>query len=332
MRTWRVRKHGEPREALEFVEVPEPKPGPGMLRVRVAASALGLPDLLMCRGSYPLTPELPFTPGQELAGVVEEAGEGCEARPGERVMGVTGFTAGHGGFAEQALAGGRFGLPVPESMSDPEAAAFVIPYHTAYWGLVRRGQLRAGETLLVLGAAGGTGSAALQLGRALGARTIATAGGPDKAAFCRELGADVVIDYRGQDIAEAVRDATEGRGADVVYDPVGGDAFVAAANCIAAEGRILAVGFASGRWAKPSVPHLAAHNYSIVGVIPGGDRAFKLAAQEELLCYYGNGEIRVPVHRVLPFESLPEGLEELARGRVMGKSVLSVSGEEGSPN
>ncbi len=325
MRAWQVREHGEPRDSLRLVDVSEPRPGPHMLRLRVAASALGLPDLLMCRGSYPLTPALPFTPGQELVGTVVEAGDGSETRVGERVMAVSGFTLGHGGFAEQALAGDGFALPVPDAMSDAEAAAFLIPFHTAYIGLVRRAKLEPGETLLVLGAAGGTGSAALQLGRAMGARVFATAGGAEKADFCRKLGAELVIDYQREDIAEAVRAATGGLGADVVYDPVGGDAFVAAAKCIAHEGRILAVGFASGHWAKPSTPHLAARNYSVLGVMPSGyDRAFKRGAHDTLITRYASGELLVPIYRVLAFDELPEGLEDLAHGRVMGKAVLSV--------
>ena len=325
MRAWQVRKHGEPKDALQLVELAEPVPGPRLLRVRVAASGLGLPDLLMCRGSYALTPPLPFTPGQELVGVVSAAGEGAQTRVGERVMAVSGFMLAHGGFAQQALALDDFALPVPDSMPDPEAAGFLIPYHTAYVGLVRRAQLRAGETLLVLGAAGGSGSAALQLGRALGARVLATAGGSEKMEFCRRLGAEVVIDYRTQDIAEKVREATAGRGADVIYDPVGGKAFTAATECIAHEGRLLAVGFASGDWARPSTAHLVTHNYSVMGVMPGGyEPAFRREAHAALLDHQRRGEIAVPIHRVVPFDALPEGLEDLARGRVRGKIVLAV--------
>ncbi len=324
MRAWQVQKHGEPRDALALVETPVPEPGPGLLRVRVSASALGLPDLLMCRGAYALTPALPFTPGQELVGVVSAAGEGARLAVGERVMAVSAFFRGHGGFAEEALALDEFAFPAPKAMGDAEAAGFLIPYHTAYAGLVRRAALETGETLLVLGGAGGTGSAALQLGRALGARVLATAAGPEKAAFCRDLGAQLVIDYRREDIAEAVRQATEGRGADVIYDPVGGDAFDAATRCIAHEGRILAVGFASGHWGRPSLAHAAMRNYSIVGVMPGGyDLASKRRVQEALVAYHRRGEIRVPVHRTLPFDALPEGLDELGRGRVLGKAVLA---------
>jgi NADPH2:quinone reductase len=279
----------------------------------------------MCRGSYPLTPELPFTPGQELAGVVTEVGEGAEAEPGERVMAVSGFLLRHGGFAEEALALDDFAFPVPDGMSDAEAAAFPIAFHTAYVGLVRRGGLRAGETLLVLGGAGGTGSAAIQLGRALGARVLATARGGEKAAFCRALGAERVIDPREEDLAKAVRDATGGRGAEVIYDPVGGEVFEAATRAIAHEGRLLVVGFASGRWGQVSPPHVATNNYSVVGVIPSGyDRVFRLGTQEALLAHHRAGRLRVPVQRVFAFEALPEALEALAAGRALGKLVLSV--------
>jgi NADPH2:quinone reductase len=327
MRAWQVRDRGEPHDALVLADVEPPAPGPGLLRVRVAASALGLPDVFMCRGSYPLTPPRPFTPGQELSGVVVEAGEGSQLRVGERVMAVSGFFLGRGGFAEEALALDDFAFPVPEAMNDLEAAAFPIPFHTAWIGLVRRAALREGETLLVLGGAGGTGSAAIQLGRALGARVIATVGAPEKVAFCEALGADVVVDRSEADIADAVREASDGRGADVVYDPVGGEGFDAATGCIAHEGRLLVVGFASGRWGTPSAPHLVTHNYSVLGVMPSGyDRTFKQRAQQALMELYGRGALRVPVGRVVPFGALPEGLEALARGEVLGKAVLDIGG------
>jgi NADPH2:quinone reductase len=323
MRAWQVVKFGEPQEALRRVEAELPEPPPGLLRVRVSACALGLPDLLMCRGSYALTPELPFTPGQELVGKVTAVGEGARFRVGDRIMAVSAFFLKRGGFAREALALDDFAFPAPDDMEDAEAAGFVIPYHTAYVGLVRRAALQAGETLLVLGGAGGTGSAAIQLGRALGAKVVATAGGVDKAAFCRELGADRVIDYRSDDLAGVVRDATGGRGADVVYDTVGGDIFQAATQCIAHEGRLLVVGFASGGWGRPSAAHMATHNYSVMGVIPSGyDNDFRDRAQQELLEQRRRGAIRAVVDRVFPFESLPEGLEQLAAGRVRGKLVL----------
>jgi NADPH2:quinone reductase len=326
MRAWQVVRHGAPSEALELAEqVPPPTPGPGFLRVRVAAAALGLPDVFMCRGSYALTPKLPFTPGQELAGVVTAAGPGCRARAGERVMAVSGFFLGHGSFAEEALALDDFCFAVPDWLADADAAALLIPFHTAWVGLVRRGQLRAGETLLVLGASGGTGSAAVQMGRALGARVLATAGGPAKAEFCRSLGADVVIDHRTEDIAARVREVTGGRGADVIYDPVGGEAFEAATRAIAHEGRLLLVGFASGRWGTPNPAHVVTNNYSVVGVIPSGyDRAFKQEAQDWLLPRFQSGALRVPIASRHAFAALPEALAALERSEVAGRSVVSV--------
>ena len=323
MRAWQVIGAGEPRVALALGEVALGPPPPGMLRVRVEACGIGLPDLFMCRGSYALTPKHPFTPGQELAGVVVEAGQGASARVGERVMAVSAFFLGHGGFAEEAWALDEFCFPVPEDMSVEEAAAFLIPYHTAWVGLVQRGRLCAADTLLVLGGAGGTGSAAIQLGRALGARVIATARGADRQAFCRELGAEVAIDPGG-DLADAVRNATEGRGADVVYDTVGGDAFEAATRAIAHEGRILLIGFASGRWGRVDPAHMVTRNYSVVGVIPSGyGRDVKRRAQDELLAHRARGMLRAPLEEIR-FDELPDALARLGRREVLGKLVLAV--------
>lgn len=322
MQAWLVNGTGAPSAVLERVERPAPEVGPGLLRARVHAAGCGLPDVLMCRGSYPLTPPRPFTPGQEIAGEVLEVGPGGESRVGERIMGVTAFPTGFGGFADEALVYDHFALPIPTDMSDEQAAAFSIPYHTAWVGLVRRAALAPKETLLVLGASGGTGSAAVQLGRALGARVIATAGGPDKLAFCRSLGADEVIDHRCEDVAERVRELTGGTGAEVIYDPVGGDAYEAARRCIASEGRLCVVGFASGDWGRPSAAHMATQNYSVVGVMPSGyDRAFRLDAHARMTELFARGELRPPVE-VRPTAELPQVLEALAARQVRGKRVV----------
>jgi NADPH2:quinone reductase len=326
MRAWQVQRFGEPSEALVLTEVDSPAPARGQLRVRVRAAGLGLPDALMCRGSYPLTPELAFTPGQEMVGEVVATGEETTTGVGERVMAVAGFHFRRGSLAEECLALDDFALPVPDEMSDAEAAGFVIAFHTAWLGLVRRGTLRAGETLLVLGAAGGTGSAALQLGRSLGARVLAVAGGEEKVAFCRALGADDVIDHRSEEIASGVRRATGGRGADVVFDPVGGDAFEAASRCMAPEGRILLIGFASGRWGAPSAPRIVTGNYSIVGVLPSFEgREARFAAHADLLARWRRREIRVPVHRVFAFDEAPRAVAEVAAGRAMGRVVVGIT-------
>jgi len=324
VRAWQVSRHGEPADALEQVDVEPPPPGPGELRVRVAAAGLGLPDVMMCRGSYPMTPPLVFTPGQEAVGVVTAVGEGCEARVGERVMGVSVFYRGYGAFAAEALLVDGFSFPAPDALASSQAAAFVIAGHTAHLALVRRGALRAGETLLVLGGAGGTGSAAIQLGRALGASVVVTARGSERADFCRELGAHDVVDRSRDDVAESVRALTGGRGADVVFDPVGGDAFESATRCVAREGRILAVGFASGSDARASTRHLMTQSYSVVGVMVGGyERAFALDVHRDLVDRHARGELRIPVERTVPWSELPEALGRVAAAEVRGRLVLA---------
>ena len=275
MRAWQTVRAGTPREALALRgDAPVPAPREGTVLVDVAAAGIGLPDALMCEARYALTPPLPFTQGQEVAGRIAALGPGAEGlRVGERVMAVTSFFTGHGSFAERCLGLADFCLPVPDDMSDAEAACFLIPLHTAYIGLVQRARLAKGETLLVLGASGGTGSAAVQVGRALGARVIAAAGGPEKARYCAEQGAHDVVDHRAEDVAKVVQALTGGRGADVVYDPVGGDAFRAATRCIAHEGRLLAVGAPEivrraecGDFAQPGLQRIAESDLGIEGV------------------------------------------------------------------
>jgi NADPH2:quinone reductase len=326
MRAWQVHDHGDPAHALRLVETSAPEPGPRLLRVRVGAAAVGLPDVLMARGTYPLTPPSPFVPGQEVAGVVVAAGDATETEVGTRVMGVTGFRDGAGGLADEALVLDDFAVPVPGSMTDADAAGFLIPYHTAHLGLVRRGALVRGETLVVLGAAGGTGSAAIALGRALGATVVAVAGGDAKGAFCRRLGAEHTIDHLSVDVVGAVRELTGGRGADVVYDPVGGEMFDLACRFVASEGRVLTVGFAGGAWGTVSAADVTVRNYSVVGVFAGAyDRAFRAGVQRALLELWDAGALGSIVTRTVPFDEAPALLEELASRQVMGKAVVTVA-------
>ncbi|MBW2270901.1 MAG: NADPH:quinone oxidoreductase family protein [Deltaproteobacteria bacterium] len=328
MRAWQTTKSGRPGDVLSLNEdAPSPQPLPGTVHLEVIAAGIGLPDAFMCQGSYALTPPtFPFTQGQEVVGRVVGWGEGVENRKvGDRVMAVTSFFTGHGSFAEQCLGLDDFCLPVPDGMSDAECAGFLIPFHTGYIALVARGKVEAGETLLVIGGAGGTGQAAIQIGKALGARVIATAGGPERAEFCRSLGADHVIDHRTEDIAAGVKAVTDGRGADAIYDPVGGEAFASAMQCIAPEGRILAVGFASGSWGQVDTAHLVYNGYSVVGVIPTHyDRAFRERAQECLLGWWREGKLRPRIDDLIPFEALPDALERLVAGGVNGKLALAV--------
>ena len=335
MRAWQTVKTGRPLDALQLNEnANAPESTPETVHLQVTAAGIGLPDAFMCQGSYALTPSsFPFTQGQEVVGRIIGWAEGVENRQvGDRVMAVTSFFTGHGGFAEQCLGLDGFCLPVPDDMTDAEAAGFLIPFHTAYIALVTRGKLEAGETLLVIGGAGGTGQAAVQVGKALGARVIATAGGPAKADYCRELGADHVVDYRAEDIAEGVKAATDGRGADAIYDPVGGEAFASATRCVAHEGRILAIGFASGSWGHTDTAHLVYNNYSVVGVIPSQyDRAFKEHAQAQLLEWRSEGKLRPRVDELVPFGALPDALERLVNGKVKGKLALAVDPSASGP-
>jgi NADPH2:quinone reductase len=327
MRAWQVQQHGDPIDALKQVDIPDLEPGPGEVRLRVRAAALGMPDAFMCRSTYALTPPLPFTPGQEVCGTIDAVGEGVELRDGvelgSRVMGVTLFTDGRGGFAEQTMLLANNLYPVPDDMSDVDAAAFRIGYSTGWIGLVRRAALQPGEDLLVLGAAGGSGAAAVQLGKALDARVLAVVAGDEKAEFVRGLGADVVIDRLTTDVPSAVLDATDGRGAAVVYDPVGGDAAAGALRCIANEGRLLVVGFASGRWVDVNIRHVVTRNYSIVGVYAGGyTREQNLDDHLAMLDLVDAGRLTSDVVRTAPFDELPAALDEVLRGEVIGKTVL----------
>jgi NADPH2:quinone reductase len=326
MRAWQIQRHGEPAAAMECVECEVPEPGPGEVRVKIEAAALGLPDVFMCRGTYAFRPELPFTPGQEVSGTVSAVGEGASFALGDRVMGVTAFFRGFGGLAEYALALDASLYPWPDVLDSVEAAAFVIPYHTAYLGLETRGRLSPGETLLVLGAAGGSGSAAVSLGHALGARVIAAVGGSKKAELCRALGADLVIDHQQVNLADAVREATDGRGADVIFDPVGGPAFDQALDCIANEGRLLGVGYASGEWRDASTRLLVAKNASVVGVFVGAyQKPFLSDVHEALIAHAEAGRIRSLVSREVGFDEVADALGELAERRASGKVVVCVA-------
>jgi NADPH2:quinone reductase len=326
MKAWQITRAGRPDDVLEIADREIPEPVAGELRVDVRAAAIGLPDLFMCQGSYEFKPPLPFTPGQEVAGVVNDASQAKGFEPGQRVMGVTAFYRGHGGFAEQALLVADSSWPIPDGMSDADAAGFGIPFRTAWLALAARAGLHAGETLLVHGAAGGTGYAAVQLGRALGARVVAVAAGEEKCGFCRENGADEVIDRRSQDFVEVVRDLTGGRGADVVFDPVGGETFLRSLDCIAPGGRLIPIGFASGAWADAPTARLVRQNVSVVGVVAvATSQEIADEMQERLMELYAQGSIRPCTRQTFGFEDLPRALAELESGRVRGKQVVIVS-------
>ena len=329
MKAWQVTRHGDPVDVLKLAEVPIPTLTDGQLLVRVLAAAANFPDVLMCQGTYQVRPPLPFTPGVELCGEVVEAG-GDEFAAGDRVIG--GVVLPSGGFAEYALMPAGSVMPAPAALDDAEAAPFHITYQTGWFGLHQRAHLQPGETLLVHAAAGGVGSGAVQLGKAAGARVIGVVGGPEKAAVARELGADVVVDRHSEDFVAVVKDVTDGRGADVVYDSVGGDAFRRSTKCIAFEGRIVIVGFAGGSIPAPGLNHALVKNYSILGLHWGLykqlDPGSVWAAHEALVKLADEGGLRPLISERIPVKQAVEGLTALGGGATTGRVVV-VPGLEG---
>jgi len=329
VRAWQVDAHGEPRDVLSLVTVPEPVPGDGRLLVRVRATALNFPDVLLCRGTYQIRPPLPFTPGIELCGEVVAAGPGEDGvaggvAVGDRVVGIPALP--HGALAEYALMDATEAFLAPDALDDVAAAGLHIAYQTGWFALHRRAALQPGETLLVHAAAGGVGSAAVQLGSAAGATVIAVVGGPDKAQVATELGADAVIDRHAQDFVGAVKELTGGRGADVVFDPVGGDAFTGSTKCIAFEGRIVVVGFAGGTIPAPALSHALIKNYAILGLHWGLYQRHDPAAVRDVHQRLGelaaSGVVKPLVGGRLALTDAVDGLARLAAGQTVGRLVV----------
>lgn len=325
VRAWQAAAHGEPRDVLELVAAPEPQPGAGQLLVRVRATALNFPDVLLCRGTYQVRPPLPFTPGVELCGEVVAFGRGVTGvSAGDRVIGVPALP--HGSLADLAVMDAVDAFGAPPGLDDAAAAALHIAYQTGWFALHRRARLQPGETLLVQAGAGGVGSAAIQLGKAAGARVIAVVGGPAKATVAAELGADVVIDRTEQDFVAVVKGLTGGRGADVVFDPVGGDAYTGSTRCVAFEGRIVVVGFAGGTIPEPALGHVLIKNYSILGLHWGLYKRHDLdairAVHEQLARLVAAGTIAPLIGDRLPLDAAAEGLTRLAAGDSVGRLVV----------
>jgi NADPH2:quinone reductase len=312
----------EPKD-LVLDEVPKPEPGPGEVVIQVRTAALNFPDVLMIGGKYQVKPPLPFSPGFEVAGIVEAAADGVSFKPGQRVL----SQLGSGGFAEYANAAVSAVQPIPDVMTDEEAAAFPLVYQTSYFGLALRGNLRQGETVLVHSAAGGVGLAAVQLARALGAgKIIGTVGSEEKMAIVREQGADVVVNYRTQDFVDVVKRETGGRGADLIYDPVGGEVGERSTKCIAFEGRILIVGFTSGGFSNFASNHILIKNYSVVGLHWGLYREqnpAKIAqAWDALWKLYAEGKIKPVIGARYPMKDVAAAMEFLRSRSAVGKIVL----------
>ncbi|MFE5034907.1 NADPH:quinone oxidoreductase family protein [Streptomyces sp. NPDC056683] len=319
MQAWQVHENGEPSEVMRLQEVERPTPGDGQVLLRVRAANINFPDVLMCRGHYQVRPPLPFTPGVEICG---------ESEDGRRVIANPALP--YGGFAEYAVADAAALLPAPEALDDAEAAALHIGYQTGWFGLHRRAALQAGETLLVHAAAGGVGSAAVQLGKAAGARVIGVVGGADKAAVAREQGCDVVVDRRAEDVVAAVKEATGGRGADVIYDPVGGDAYTQSTKVVAFEGRIVVVGFASGTIPSPALNHALVKNYSIQGLHWGlyatKNPGLILDCHRQLTELAAKGAIKPLVSERVPLSEAAAAVQRVGDGVTTGRVTVVPNG------
>lgn len=322
MQAWRVHEPGPFRQALRLETLPLPSAIPGSVVIRTGAAGVNFPDILVIEGLYQERPELPFTAGFESAGEVVESAS-PEIAVGSRVV----CQGSSGAFAEYRSVPAGQAAPVPDSMTLPQAAAFLVTFQTAYFALTHRAGLRAGETLLVHGAAGGVGSAAVQLGKALGATVLATAGGPEKVKVCKELGADHVIDHQREDFVARTRQLTENRGADVIFDPVGGDVFDSSLRALAWEGRLLVIGFADGRIPQVAANRILLKNISVVGLFWTTywrrDPARVRQAHEHLVELFEAGKIRPLIGARFPLRELPDALELIASRRAWGKVVLT---------
>jgi NADPH2:quinone reductase len=340
---WVATAHGDPTKVLKRQNVEVRAPVEGEIRVKVSTFCVNFNDTDIVRGRWSTVPlEPPFTPGMEAMGVVESAGPGSEHLVGRRIVGIP--VGAHGGFAEFAVVDATSAMLIPSWMNDAEGAAVHYPFHLGWFGLVDRARLQPGETLLVHAGAGGVGSAVIQLAKSMGATVIATAGGPDKVDFCRELGADVAIDYRRGGFAEAVAEATYGAGVDVAFDTVGGSVTTETFRCMGMNGRHLLVGYAEDitNDGAPLSPAPAIYgNFSLMGVclaysvdplatrltiglnLPS--RAEGLVAHRRILDLLRAGTVRTVVTSEIPFEEVPAAMERQERRETMGRTVVRVS-------
>lgn len=327
MMAWRVHRAGPPSGVMTLDDVDVPAPGPDQVLVRVHATALNFPDVLLAAGQYQVRPDPPFTAGMEMCGTVVAAGGAAgEHLTGRRVVGMAALP--HGSLAQYALAPVGTVFDAPQSLDDAGAASLYIAYQTGWFGLHRRAALRRGETLLVHAAAGGVGSAAVQLGKAAGARVVGVVGSAAKADIARELGADVVVDRSSGDLVPLLKEAIGPGGADVVYDPVGGDSFTASTKVIAFEGRIVVVGFTSGTVPQAATNHALVKNYGVLGLRWGmyQEKAPELVRQahDEISALADAGAVRPLVSQRLSLDDAVAGLEQLAAGRTTGRVVVEV--------
>jgi NADPH:quinone reductase len=311
-------------DALTWREAPTPEPKAGEVRIAIKAASLNFPDVLIVQNKYQMKPELPFVPGSEYAGVIEAVGEGVtHLRVGQRVA----CLSGTGGFGTHTLAPAKLCIPLPDGIGFTDAAAFIMIYATSHHALVDRAQLKAGETVLILGAAGGVGTAAIQIAKAVGAKVIAAASTDEKCALCTKIGADATLNYSSTDLRDGIKTLTEGKGPDVIYDPVGGKFAEPAFRSIAWRGRYLVVGFAS----DPQIPNLPMNlpllkGASLVGVFWGAfaqrEPKANAAMMGELVQWYAQGKIKPVVDAEMPMAELKSAYQRMGERKVQGKLVL----------
>ncbi len=310
-------------DSLTWKNLPMPVPGPGQVLIEIKAASLNFPDSLIVQNKYQIKPPLPFVPGSEYAGTVQAVGEGVtRLHVGQSVA----CLSGTGGFGTHTVAPAALCMTLPSGFSFEDAAAFIMTYATSHHALLDRAQLKAGETVLVLGAAGGVGTAAIQIAKACGARVIAAASTDDKCALCRQLGADATVNYQTTDLREALKALTAGTGPDVVYDPVGGDLAEPAFRAIAWRGRYLVVGFAAGPIPALPLNLMLLKGASVVGVFWGDfakrEPQANAAMMHELANWYLQGKIKPVIDRVLPMANLKTAFALMASRNVKGKLVL----------
>jgi NADPH:quinone reductase len=324
VRAWRVHDFGDYRDQLKLEEMPEPVPSRGTAVVRVIAAGVNFADILAIAGRYQHKSPLPFTPGTEVTGEVVEPGRESTLERGQRVVATTRA----GGFAEYTTVADSLAYRLPDDVDPLDAAAMLVTYQTSHLALFRRARLQPAEWLLVHGGAGGVGSAAVQLGNRAGARVIATAGGGAKLDICRQAGADHTIDYREEDFVERVKEITGGHGADVIYDPVGGDVFDGSTRCIAWEGRLLTMGFAGGRIPEIKLNRVLLKNIDVIGVEWPSYYAHApevvAAAQDDIWAGYREGSLRPIIWKRVPLEAVPDALAALESRESYGKIVIDV--------
>jgi NADPH2:quinone reductase len=312
-----------PVEKLQYKDVPDPVAEPGKVLVDISAVGVNYPDGLLVQGLYQMKPPFPFTPGTEVCGVVSEVGEGVKhLKPGQRVIGLDMLN----GYAEKIALNGHMAMPVPDGIPDEEAAGLITAHATAHHALKQRADLQAGETLVVTGAAGGTGLAAVQIGKAMGATVVAVCSTQEKLDIAKENGADILINYSETDLKAELKKLNDGKGVDVVYDVVGGDTFDACSRAMAWNGRLLVIGFASGTIPKFPVNLSLVKGYSVVGVFWGSftmhEPAVFMDNMKELLGWYLQGKVKVVVDEVFPLEKTADALNKVMNRQVKGKVIL----------